>query len=209
LAAGGFLIGGVFLFARRRRAARLKSPGGQSQAIQDQQGTWWYQDPQSGVWNFWNGRAWQPMPAVQNQASRPPSIPRSKNRSYGSCLLTLVVSGLIGAIILGGISLVAFNFFPPYAVTLGQGDLNQILIKGGGGLLVTLLGLLLLNGGFRTILTRRAFVEDEWGRRREKRGCSAILNGLGQLFFGLLCLTGGLGLLTLVLYQEVLPWLGF
>ena len=92
---------------------------------------------------------------------------------------------------------------------LGQGDLNQVLIMGGGGLLVTLLGLLLFNGGFRAILTRRAIVEDEWGRRSEKRGCSAILNGLGQLFFGLLCLTGGLGLMTLAFYQEVLPWLGF
>jgi len=209
VAAGGFLIGGVFLISRRRRTPRFKSPGTQSQAIQDQQGTWWYQDSQSGVWNLWNGRAWQPMPVVQNRAARPPSVPWSKNRSYGSCLLTLVVSSLIGVIIFGGISLIAFNFFLPYAVPLGQGDLNQILIKGGGGLLVTLLGLLLLNGGFRAILTRQAFVEDEWGRRREKSGCSAILNGLGQLFFGLLCLTSGLGLLILALYQEVLPWLGF
>jgi len=209
LAAGGFLLGGAFLIVRRRRAARFKSTGAQSQAVQDQQGTWWYQDSQSGVWNFWNGRAWQPMPAVQNQIARPPSIPRSKYRSSGSCLLTLVVGGLIGAIIFGGVSLIAFNFFPPYAITLGQGDVKQILIKGGGGLLVTLLGLLLLNGGFHAVLTRRAFVEDEWGRQREKRGCSAILNGLGQLFFGLLCLTGGLGLIALTIYQEVLPWLGF
>ena len=39
-----------------------------------------------------------------------------------------------------------------------QGDLNQILKMGGGGLLVTILGLLLLNGGFKAIITRRAIV---------------------------------------------------
>jgi hypothetical protein len=67
----------------------------------------------------------------------------------------------------------------------------------------------LLNGGFKAISTRRAVVTDEWGRRREKRGCSAILNGLGQLLFGVICLSGGLGLVTLAFYQEILPWLGF
>ena len=205
----GFLIAGIFIFARRRSTPQFQAPGAQPQAVQDQQGTWWYQDAQTGIWHFWNGRAWQPTAGAENRAARPPSVPPAKSPRYGSCLLTLVVSGLIAAVVVGGISLIAFNFFPPYTVTLGQGDVQQILMKGGGGLLVTLLGLLLLNGGFRAVITRRAVVEDEWGRRREKRGCSAILNGLGQLFFGLLCLTGGLGLLTLVFYQEVLPWLGF
>ena len=41
---------------------------------------------------------------------------------------------------MGGISLIAFNFFPAYQITYSQGDLNQALIMGGGGLLVTLLG---------------------------------------------------------------------
>jgi hypothetical protein len=79
---------------------------------------------------------------------------------------------------------------------------------GGGGLLVSILGLLLLNSGIKAIRTGRSIVEDEYGRRREKRGCGAVLNGLGQLTFGALLLIGGLGWITLVFYQEVLPWLG-
>lgn len=103
----------------------------------------------------------------------------------------------------------AFNLFPYYQIEMGQGDPTQILKMGGGGLLVTILGLLLLNGGFKAIITRRTIVEDEWGRQREKRGCGAIWNGLGQLIFGVVCLVGGLGLMTLAFYQEILPWLGF
>ena len=128
---------------------------------------------------------------------------------WGSCLLSLFVGGIIGLIIVGGISLVAFKFFPGYQLEMGQGDLTQILKMGGGGLLVTILGILLLNGGFKAIISRRVIVEDEWGRRREKRGCGAILNGVGQLFFGVVCLVGGLSLLTLAFYQEIMPWLGF
>jgi hypothetical protein len=123
--------------------------------------------------------------------------------------LTLIAAGLIGFAVVGGISLVAFNFFSNFQITTGVGDMGQILKMGGGGVLVTVLGLFLLNGGFRAVITRRAVVEDDWGRRSEQRGCGAVLNGLGQLFFGLLCLGGGLGLMTLALYQEVLPWLGF
>lgn len=136
--------------------------------------------------------------------SRRPSTP-----IWGSCLLSLFISGVIGLIVVGGISLVAFNFIPGYQIQLGQGNFTQILKMGGGGLLVTMLGFLLLYGGFKTIITRRAIVEDEWGQQREKRGCGAILNGLGRLFFGVICLVGGLGLVTLVLYQEIIPWLGF
>jgi len=104
---------------------------------------------------------------------------------------------------------VGLNFFPDYQIEMGQGDLTQILTMGGGGLLVTILGFLLLNGGFKAIITRQAIVEDELGRQREKRGCGAILTGLGQLFFGVVCLVGGLGLMTLAFYQEILPWMGF
>ena len=134
---------------------------------------------------------------------------RQHKPSWGSCLFSLFFSGVIGLIVVGGISLVAFDFFPQYQISMGQGNLTQILKMGGGGLLVTILGLLLLNGGFKTIITRRTVIEDEWGRRREKRGCGAVLNGLGQLIFGVVCLAGGLGLMTLAFYQEIMPWLGF
>lgn len=126
-----------------------------------------------------------------------------------SCLLSLLIAGGIGLLVVSGILLAAFEIIPVVQISSGTGDPAKILKMGGGGLLISLLGLLLLNSGIRTILTRQAFVEDELGRRREKRGCSAILNGLGKLFFGALCFGGGLGWLTLVFYQEVLPWLNF
>jgi len=75
--------------------------------------------------------------------------------------------------------------------------------------LLTLLGTLLLRGGFKSIATRRAIVEDEFGRRHEKRGCSAILNGFGQVFLGLILLIAGLGLIALALYQQLIPLLGY
>ena len=130
-----------------------------------------------------------------------------KQRS--GCLITFFISGLVALVVIGGISLVAFQFFPAYQLQIGQGDLTEILKMGGGGALVSVLGLLMLHGGLKAIITRRTIVEDDWGRKREKRGCSAVINGLGRLFFGILLLVGGLGMMTLTLYQEVLPWLGF
>ena len=47
------------------------------------------------------------------------------------------------------------------------------------------------------------------GRRREKRGCSAMLSGLGQVLVGMVLLVGGLGLLALALYQQLLPLVGY
>jgi hypothetical protein len=34
------------------------------------------------------------------------------------------------------------------------------------------------------------------------------MNGIGQLLFGLLFFSAGLGLIAVTFYQEVLPWLG-
>ncbi len=134
---------------------------------------------------------------------------QKQSSGWGSCLLSLVISAIVGFLVIAGISLVAFHFFPAYNITLGTGDLSQILKLGGGGLLLILLGFFLLNGGFKAISTRRVMVEDEYGNQREKRGCSAILQGLTQLFFGIVCLGSGMALMTLVFYQEVMPWLGF
>ncbi len=124
-------------------------------------------------------------------------------------MFTIIAAFVLGIIVVGGISLVAFNFFPQYQMQMGQGDLTEILKMGGGGLLISVLGLFMLNGGFKAVITRRAVVEDDWGYRREKRGCGAVINGLGRIFFGVLLLSGGLGMMALALYQEVLPWLGF
>ena len=182
--------------------------------VQDSQGRWWYQDPASGTWSIWNGQAWQPAPSAapdipgQGAAAGRRPNGRPGQQASGSCLLTVVTLVVAGALIVGGLSLVAFDFFSGQQIPAGQGNPNEILKKGGGGLLITILGTLILNGGFKAIITRRAVVEDDWGRRTEKRGCSAILNGLGQLLFGAILLSGGLGLMTLALYQDVLPWLG-
>lgn len=212
---GSLLVSGVFLLTRGRKQIRMPEAVGQAGTVQDQQGNWWVQDPRTGRWNFWNGRSWQAAPGtVPNIAmpiSTPPSVSNIRDRKPGisSCLFTIVALVILGLLVVSGISLVAFNFFPGAQIQTGQGDLTEFMKKGGGGLLVTILGMFLLNGGFKSIFTRRAVVTDEWGRRREKRGCSAILNGLGQLFFGVICLSGGLGLITLAFYQEIIPWLGF
>ncbi|MBU0513066.1 MAG: hypothetical protein KJ638_15375 [Chloroflexi bacterium] len=204
----GIILAGVFVFSRRkgRPQSAIAPARDQFQRVQDSQGRWWYQDPKSGAWSVWNGRSWQLATTPQPPVKSPPRAP--KQRSSGSCLFSLIAVFVLAALIVGGISLVAFNFLPGYQIQRGPGDLTEILKMGGGGALVSILGLLLLNGGFKAIITRRAIVEDDWGRRREKRGCSAILNGLGQLFFGILLLAGGLGMMAMTFYQEVLPWLG-
>ena len=202
---------GVFALSRRKKRRQKKKvkyvstkPQG---AVQDKQGRWWYQDPNIGTWSLWDGNAWKPVNAPRPPA--PSSRPIKKKRGSGSCLFTFLVVFFLAVFVVGGISLVAFNFFPAYQVQLGQGDLTEILKWGGGGALLSAFGFLMVYGGVKAIITRRAVVEDDWGRRREKRGCSAVLNGLGQLFFGILLLGGGLGMMSLTFYQEVLPWLGF
>lgn len=198
---GLFGFGGVFAGVRWMRRRKRTAP--QSNAVQDAQGRWWYRDTKTRAWHLWNGQAWQ---AVIGESPRNPR----KNRRRGALFLfSLLIVIVIGVFVVGGISLVAFNYIPGKTITPGAGDPTQILKMGGGGLLVSILGLLMLNNGIKVILTRRTVVEDDYGRRREKRGISAILNGLGQLLFGVLCLIGGMGWLTLVFYQEVLPWLGF
>ena len=183
--------------------------GDQNQRAQVSQDHSWYQDPNTGGWSFWNGQAWQPIPGAPPPVYTPQQGFVKKQSGWGSCLFNLLISGGIGLIVGGGLSLVVFNFFPSIQIELGAGDLTQTLTMGGGGLLATILGLLLLNSGFKAILTQRAVVVDERHRRHEKRGCSAILNGLGQLVFGIVCLAGGVGLITLAFYQAVLPWLVF
>ena len=216
-----FLVLGVFLgvialsLRRKQRWPKPQSQrsrqkfqaGGTPEAVQDEQGRWWYQDPQSGDWSLWDGNAWQPA-TRQVSPSLPPDQPPRKKTS-GSCVFTLIAAFILAVLILGGISLIAFKFFPQYQIKTGKGDLTQILKMGGGGLLVSVLGLVMLNGGFKSIITRRAVVEDDWGHRREKRGCLAVIDGLGRVLFGILLLSGGIGMLALALYQEVLPLLGF
>ncbi len=189
--------------------------------IQDSQGRWWYQDPATGTWSIWNGQAWQPAPGAAPDVAppAPPAVRRASARpgrqGSGSCLFTVVTLVVLGLLIVGGISLVALGVLPGQQIPVSQADSTgepgppEILTKGGGGLLAAILGVFMLNGGFKAIITRRAVVEDDWGRQREKRGCSAVLNGLGQLLFGVVFFSGGLGFMTVVLYQEVLPWLGF
>jgi len=218
--------GGLLWFALRKRSTpgpvqpqhvvRSQPGSGQQNMTQDAQGRWWYQDPRTGAWSIWNGNAWirssqVPPPAAPPHVRKAPvPVPRApKARGGSSCLFTVMITVILGVLVVGGITLVAFDILPVGEIQPGEGELSAILKTGGGGLLVTVLGGFLVNGGLKAIITRQAVVEDEWGRRKEKRGCSAVLNGLGSLLFGLLCLIGGLSLMTLAVFQEVLPWLGF
>ena len=81
----------------------------------------------------------------------------------------MLIIGLIAVAVIGGISLVAFQFFPGTEIQMGTGDIRKILTQGGGGLLITILGAILIHGGVKAILSGRATVEDDWGRHQEKR----------------------------------------
>jgi hypothetical protein len=157
----------------------------------DAQGRWWHQDPKTGIWSTWNGSAWirtthappqVPPPVIPRGPASPPAYPKPKGGN--SCLITLVIVIILGVLVVGGISLVAFDILPVGDIQPGAGEISAMI-------------------------TRRAVVEDEWELKREKRGCSAVMHGLWSSLFGLLLLVGGLSLMTLALYQEVLPWLGF
>ncbi len=219
--------GGLLWFALRKKkpaAASLRNQQGgdrqpgavQKNMVQDTLGGWWYQDPGTGAWSSWNGTAWlrnthgpklQSAPSIP-QRSVPPQGTVKSNRGR-SCIFTMVTTILIGVLVLGGISLVAFNILHVGTIHPGDGELISILKNGGSGFLVTLLGGLLINGGFKAIITQRTMVADEWGRKREKRGGRAVLNGLGGLVVGLLLMAAGLSLTGLTFFKDVLPFLGF
>jgi len=212
------LIGSVlaFSFRRKQRQAKLQHPQqkfqgeGQAETVQDQQGNWWYQDPDTGIWQIWNGQSWQIAQVEPVFPPAPPSRTFAAEPKGKGCLPSIIVVCIMSALVIGGFTLVAFGFFPALTIPPASSvSINELLKIGGGGLLLTLLGTLLLRGGFKSIATRRVIVEDELGRRREKRGCLAILNGFGQMLIGLILLIAGLGLVALALYQQLLPLLGY
>jgi hypothetical protein len=206
-----FLI--LFLLLRRKPSAAI-------QPYQDVQGRWWYQDPQTGAHSYWDGRNWQMF--QQTRAASPPTAAapsvqivhhyhgsRPPNPGCGSCLIALLVAGLMLVLVFGSVSLIAFQFIPGYSIQPSSAvSARDVLVSFGGGALLGLLGLLMLHGGFKSISTRRALISDDWGRR-EQTGCAAVLSGIGTAFFGLIILVAGLLLASLAVYQQVLPWLGF
>jgi hypothetical protein len=108
--------------------------------------------------------------------------------------------------VFGFFVLVALDLIPIITLTLSpQPNVDEILKLGGGGLLLKVLGAFMLRGGYRSIKTRQVLIEDDFGRQREKRGLGAVINGIGQVTFGILFLIGGLGLIGLTLLQQVLP----
>ena len=86
--------GGAFFFFRKQakpKAAsqrQLSHTGGQSASVQDRQGNWWYQDPNTGNWSFWNGQSWQVTPGSGPNlpAAAPPTL-SSDRRPGGSSML--------------------------------------------------------------------------------------------------------------------------
>jgi len=145
---------------------------------------------------------------VKEQQTKP-SQPIKTVSKGGSCMVTLVISGLVALLVFSAVLLAGSGFIPGLTIQTTQNVILADIFKmGGGGLLLSLLGILMLRGGIKSIFTRQAVVEDEWGRRTVKHGCSAVLTGITQSFFGLLLLGAGIGLMALSLFQQVLPWLG-
>jgi hypothetical protein len=176
---------------------------GKENAVQDLQGNWWYQDPKTASWFIWNSQDWIKMPGAAPRIAPHPSKPVSERLPW-PCLLTALSAGLIALIVIGGITIVAYQFIPGYYINPGQGDQVQIIKSGGIGIFGIILGVLMIYAGFGKLIFKGRVLQDG----TKKRGCGTIMNGLGQLLFGLLFFSGGLGLIAVTFYQEVLPWLG-
>ncbi len=214
-AIGGFLI--IFIFViiivivLVRRGKKSKPQLSKSiKSIQDEQGNWWYQDPSSNQWFLWDGKNWQAhtpsTPEIPDTNKTPKIQKKSRKLPF---LLAIFFSMILCLVVASGISLAAFDMFPEIQLNIGIGAIAEILKMGGGGLLASILGFLLLNSGLKAIITCKVNIEDEIGRQKTKQGLGAIFYGLSQLFFGAILFIGGIGLLTLVIYQEVIPWLEF
>ena len=182
---------------------------GKENAIEDMQGNWWYQDPMTASWPIWNGQDWQRIPGASPRIAPHQSKTATKLNPPWPCLLTAVSGGLIALIVLGGITLVVYQFLPGYYINPGSGDIVQILKLGGIGVFGVILGIIMIYAGFANLISRNRVPQGEKVQGTRKLGCGTVLNGLGQLCFGLLFFTAGLGLIAVVFYQEMLPWLGF
>jgi hypothetical protein len=177
---------------------------GKENAAQDLQGNWWYQDPKTAFWYIWNGQDWLKMPGAAPRIAPHPSKPVSERRLPWSCLLTALSVSLIALIVLGGITIVAYQFIPGYHINPGQGDQVQIIKSGGIGIFGIILGLLMIYAGFGKLFSKGRTPKNG----TKTQGCGTVMNGIGQLLFGLLFFSAGLGLIAVTFYQEVLPWLG-
>ena len=99
---------------------------GQENAVKDLRGNWWYQDSMTASWYIWNGQSWQWMPGAAPRIAPRQSETAPKKQPPWSCLLTAFISGLIALIVVVGITLVAYQFFPGYFINPGNGDVIEI-----------------------------------------------------------------------------------
>jgi hypothetical protein len=217
LAAGGgaalllFGLGGliVILVLRRRSRPEPAMAPAQYPMTQDERGRWWSQDPTSGSWFLWDGTAWQPhgVPAVGRAQPR-----ITTPRHSGSWLLFLGILTLLTLLVFGSVFVVRQGLIPGFTLPqVGTFSLQDLLKTAGVGLLLTLIGSLSLNGGFKAIRERRAKVyygDEDFTDIREVSGCRAVMHGIGQVGIGLGFLLAGLVLTALALSQQILPWLG-
>jgi hypothetical protein len=177
---------------------------GKENAVKDLQGNWWYQDPMTASWYIWNGQGWLKIPGAAPRITPHSSKPEPERRLPWSCLLTALSGSLIALVVISGITLVAYQFIPGYHINPGQGDQIQIIKSGGIGIFGIILGLLMIYAGLGKLISKGRVTQDG----TKKRGCGTVMNGFGQLMFGLLFFSAGLGLIAVTFYQEVLPWLG-
>jgi hypothetical protein len=125
--------------------------------------------------------------------------PQEAVRSGSGCLLTLVLTALLTLVVFGVLFLIVFEFIPWLKIpVLGGANLGDILKIGGIGILITFLGVLVLNSGIKSVR-----------QTGQATGALNVLFGVISIIFGLLMLLVGLGLIALALYQQVLPYLGY
>jgi hypothetical protein len=106
------------------------------------------------------------------------------------------------------IGLLAFDFVPGVPLPdMSDLDLTTLLGGLGGTLLCIGLGALMIRSGVSALVTGRAWTEDAAGRRRETKGCPAILSGLVQLPLGLLFFSLGVAVGAAILFMQAVPWL--
>lgn len=203
--AGASAIGIYIIYTLRKRAGQGDSSP-QSSMIEDQTGVWWYQDPDSGNWHWWTGEEWA---AAETGPNVKHLLKRKRPGNNRSCAVTLSVLALLTIVVGGGIALLGFGFFPGFRIPVSTTfNLTRVLKFGGSGLLLFLAGSFLLRRGSWGLISNQEEKGDAADNQQKARGCFSLLWGFTLVFTGFIMAAAGIGLMALIIIQEILPTIG-